>query len=675
MLRRLKVPHTLQWIVKLFFLYMLIFSLFRLGAYLLFNPDKFIEHGEGVSQYSAVNVLPAFLLGMLFDARWISILLAPIVIASLVPNFTPFKNNKTKAFWSLYLIIITFMMLFFFGADFGHFQYVRTRLNASALNFFEDAKISLQMLWESYPILWIFLGLTIVIIILSYFINRTYFSIQEKNINHSKYDYHRRWYIVTLALMAFFIYGGLWTKPLSTNDSFRKMDDEFRGFLALNPFQNFFTSLKFRNPGFEGNKVNEEKRAKHYSSIANFLQLPPYLAKDTAYTRVIAHHPTGTNPNIVLVMCESLSAYKSSMSGNKLNATPYLQNLSNNAIYFDRCFTPSFGTARGLFAWMTGVPDVQLSKFSSRNENAVNQHTIINDFKNYDKFYFIGGSTSFNNFKGLINNIKDVKLYQENNFNSKKVNVWGISDKDLFTEANAVLRNQKNPFFAVIQTADNHEPYTIPIDEKEFVKKELSKDELRNNGFTSNLEYNSTRYFDFSVEKFMEQAKKESYFDNTIFVFFGDHGVIGDARNLYPKAWSSHRLTEEHIPLLFYAPKLIIPQKRVETVSQIDILPTIAGLANQTYTNTAMGRDLLDSTKKGNYAFTIFHDAGKIGIVSDSFYYIHNYNTGDNVVVSTLHNNKLNREDQKMLSQKYFPLAEGIYETSKWLLVNNKRRF
>jgi phosphoglycerol transferase MdoB-like AlkP superfamily enzyme len=652
---------------------MVIFTLFRVAAYIIFNPDKYVEHGEGASKYSFTSVLPAFLLGLVYDARWISIVLAPIVIASCVPQLTPFKNKNTKAFWRLYLVVITFFMLFFFGADFGHFQYVRTRLNASALNFFEDAKISLQMLWESYPILWLFLGLSVLVFVLAAFISRTYFKVEEKNLHKSKYDYHRRWYLVTLALMAFFIYGGFFSKPINREDSFRKMDDEFKGFLALNPFQNFFYSFKFRNPGFKGNKVDEVKRKQLYPSIANLLQLPLSSIKDSNYTRVIEPLSNSTSPNVVLVMCESLSSYKTSMSGNTLQATPYLQQLANNSIYFDRCFTPTFGTARGLFAWLSGVPDVQLSKFSSRNKEAVNQHTIINDFKNYQKFYFLGGSTSFNNFKGLISNIENVKIFEEGSYQSKKVNVWGISDIDLFMEANAVMRKQTNPFFAIIQTADNHEPYTIPADEKVFVQRKLSKEALKQNGFVSNEEYNATRFFDYSVEKFIEQAKKEPYFDNTIFVFFGDHGVIGNANTIYPNVWTSHRLTEEHVPLLFYAPKLIQPAMHKEIVSQIDILPTVAGLAKQRYTNTALGRDLLDSAKVGNFAFTIFHDAGKIGIVSDSFYYIHNYNTGDDIVLSMVNNDKVTSDKEEEKIKVYAPLAEGMYETSKWLLIHNKR--
>jgi phosphoglycerol transferase MdoB-like AlkP superfamily enzyme len=45
-----------------------------------------------------------------------------------------------------------------------------------------------------------------------------------------------------------------------------------------------------------------------------------------------------------------------------------------------------------------------------------------------------------------------------------------------------------------------------------------------------------------------------------------------------------------------------------EVVSQIDILPTIAGMVHQSYTNTTLGRDLLNSKNKMDAAFIIHHD-------------------------------------------------------------------
>ena len=96
----------------------------------------------------------------------------------------------------------------------------------------------------------------------------------------------------------------------------------------------------------------------------------------------------------------------------------------------------------------------------------------------------------------------------------------------------------------------------------------------------------------------MEAAQKENYFHNTIFVFVGDHGVAGNAEAMYPAAWTEQRLTDEHVPLLFYAPYLLNPQKRREVVSQIDVLPTIAGMLHQPYVNTTLGRDLLRSCQE-----------------------------------------------------------------------------
>jgi phosphoglycerol transferase MdoB-like AlkP superfamily enzyme len=194
--------------------------------------------------------------------------------------------------------------------------------------------------------------------------------------------------------------------------------------------------------------------------MCSFLQLEQNGVTPKKYGRLIEPGSKAfeSQPNVVLVLCESFSMYKSSMSGNPLNSTPYFNQMCNEGIFFERCFTPSFGTARGVFATITGIPDVQLSKFSTRNEESVNQRTIINDFDGYEKYYFIGGRSQFNNFKGLIANINNVQVYEEGSYKAKPLNVWGISDKDLFLEANEMLSKQPKPFFAIIQTADNHRP-------------------------------------------------------------------------------------------------------------------------------------------------------------------------------------------------------------------------
>jgi phosphoglycerol transferase MdoB-like AlkP superfamily enzyme len=171
----------------------------------------------------------------------------------------------------------------------------------------------------------------------------------------------------------------------------------------------------------------------------------------------------------------------------------------------------------------------------------------------------------------------------------------------------------------------------------------------------------------------MEAAEKENYFHNTIFVFIGDHGVAGNADGMYPSAWTDQRLTDEHVPLLFFAPYLLPAQKRSEVVSQIDVLPTIAGLLHQPYVNTTLGRDLLDPEKKNNFAF-ITNTAGKIGMVTDDFYLIKNLNFPDEELVPVKNNGPDYTQAQKdSIKKRLSAFTTAFFETSRYLIMNNKK--
>ncbi|HEX6180736.1 MAG TPA: hypothetical protein VFZ47_05780, partial [Chitinophagaceae bacterium] len=116
-----------------------------------------------------------------------------------------------------------------------------------------------------------------------------------------------------------------------------------------------------------------------------------------------------------------------------------------------------------------------------------------------------------------------------------------------------------------------------------------------------------------------------------------------------------------------------VPAERVERVaSQIDVLPTIAGICNIPYTNTTLGRDLRDTVR--NYerqlAFIVDPDNQMTGIVDGSVYYRHNIRTLKGEFAAVGNNNHLPLVD----SVYYLHLTEGIFETSKYLLLHNKKK-
>lgn len=653
MLLKLRLPKTLLWVLNLLVLYILLFTSFRLLTLVLFKPES----------ENFFLLMPSFLLGFRFDLRWISLLLFPIVIAGMVPRLSPYHSVFNKKIWTWYLAIATFCVMLIYTIDFGCFAYYGVRLGATVFNFADDAAIGSRMLWESYPVVWMIAGLLLIVLLLRILFSRLHQSVITKA-SEKAVSYKKSYFVLSISTMLFLIYGNL-PAPLQWNAAF-KMKNDFSGYLALNPLQTLFSTFGNRKPHFD-----EAKATNVYPALSDWMNWD----KDAkSYRKEIA--PVTKNftskPNVVLVICESLSMYKTSMSGNPLNATPYIKTLCDSGVFFNRCFTPHFSTARGMFATITGIPDVQLAKFSTRTEASLNQHTIINNFEGYNKFYFLGGSPAFNNFEGLLKNVTGVQMVTEGAFVSQPIDVWGISDKNLFLEANELFAKQKAPFFGIIQTSDNHPPYTIAEEDKDFIKKEPEEAELEKYGFESAAQYNAMRYFDYGVKKFIEAAKSQPYFENTLFVFIGDHGVAGNASNIYQKEWTDNRLTEMHVPLLFYAPGHLRSQLRREVVSQIDVLPSIAGVAGQKYINSTLGRDIVN---KGNNhsAFFIRHDEGEVGLITDDFYFTKNtlFDREKLQLLNKTAGYSILQLDS--VKKKLSVITSGYLETARWMLVNNKQ--
>ena len=596
------------------------------------------------------------------------------VLITVIPLLSPFKGDRQKLSWSVFTSIIFLFVLLFYGSDFYHYDYLHQRLNASVLNFFSDANISGTMVWETYPIVRISLVFTLIIYLYYRWHKKLLHTIQQNN-TAAIVSRKRKFYthLFAVVVLSGFTFGKLDQYPLRWSDAFLFSDD-FKANTALNPFQSFFSSFQFRDSKYDLAKVKEA-----YPIMSAYLNVNHPDINTLNFQRDFTFADSGsTKPNIIVVICESFSAYKSSMFGNKLNPTPYFNELCHSGVFFERCFTPAFGTARGVWATLTGIPDVQQPKTSSRNPFAVDQHIIMNEFKGYDKYYFLGGSTTWANIRGVLkNNIKDLNIIEQDQFKSDRADVWGISDKNLFLESNKILAKNKSPFFAIIQTADNHRPYTIPEEDlKQFHKVAYPKDTLDKYGFDNNEQLNAFRYADFNFQQFIESAKKQPFFNNTIFVFVGDHGLRGNAGNMFPDCFTKKGILAEHVPLLFYSPALLKPQTIRKVCSQVDIMPSVASLAKQPHTNNTFGRNLFDtSSNQQHYAFIADPEWCTLGLVSDQYYCVHDLKTNKYDFVSVVDNNPVpvNRQTDS-IRKSMNQLTEAWYQTAKYLLLNNKKK-
>jgi phosphoglycerol transferase MdoB-like AlkP superfamily enzyme len=656
---KIKLTQHIKWILLNFLFLFLIFTCYRLFLFKKFAPSN------NVISFGTIWY------GLRYDLRTILVILLPIYLLTGFTYISPFRNANTRPFWTKFLTFIYTLIIVVFVLDYQWYAYRSNRLDGELIGLAKDAGISLKMVWQSYPVVKILFAFIITFYLIKYLVKK----IMQRSNKFSTYTLKPYKGILstffTILIMGF-IYGKISQFPLRWSDAF-SLNNDFKATMALNPFQSFFSSLKFAEE-----KPNIENTKKYYKTIAAAFQLPQ---SDTGlnFTRIVQNPKNPNPPNVVIVLCESFSYYKSSMSGNPLNATPFFNQLSKEGAFFSNCFSPAYGTARGVWATITGIPDVTQTKTATRNPKAVKQHTIMNDFDGYQKNYFIGGDATWANIRGLIkNNIDGVKLYEQFDYNSPVIDVWGVSDRDLFTEATKVLNNNRKPFISIIQTADNHKPYSIPKkDGLDMGLQNKPLDSLLQYGFNieknakkTNEEFNALRYFDFCINEFITNAKKETWFNNTIFLFVGDHGLRGNSGTLLPKVYNEKGLTCEHIPMLIYGPNFVQPAQYDFPCSQLDVLPTVAGLAGISYKNSTLGRDILKVAKDSTapkFAFIFDHDTKEYGVIAHNNYYVKQLKGKKEELLP------INPAMPSNTPISYYQnLANGILETSKWLMFNNK---
>lgn len=660
-----KIPNYIKFIFSNAFFIFCYLLILRLVFYYFFSDLENANENE---------VSSAFNYGIRFDIKLTSLLIFPLAILIFIVNTRIFKNNILKTISKTYLLLAYVFITLFYVFDFGYYDYLNTRLDAASLRFLSNLKISTQVLFESYPV---FKGLAVLLILILIFykiISFVYNSFEENRDNPTKKQ-KAFFIIIPTLILAFGIYNSFTHYPLRWSQAFFSQNNNINQF-ALNPVLYFFDSFKFRNEGFD-----TEKTKKYYSTISRELNLPK-----TPLTFEKKFHKNDSiknKPNVVIVMLESLGVVPMSYYGNPLNSTPHMDSIIKNSVSFPNFYVHKAGTAASVFASVTGLPDVDGIRTASRNPFVINQRIIFNQFNDYEKLYFLGGSANWANIRGVFQaNTKGLKVFEEGSYEvEKRSDVWGIDDYELFKESNKELKklhDKKEPFIAYIQTATNHMPFTVP-DQKESFKpltyNDISKENLAKGGFDGIDRFNALRYLDFNVFKFLERSKKAGYYDNTIFMFFGDHntsmGLVENFKKDYEYYLSVHR-----VPFFIHAPKLLNSKEIKRYTKLADIFPTAASLANINYTNYTLGNDALNEKDASNFAFLYQHIKGEPGatVLKDSLLYSKTFVSG----YSHLYNmNKSAREDiQKNypdLTKKMDSLLSGYYQSTKYLYYNNKK--
>jgi phosphoglycerol transferase MdoB-like AlkP superfamily enzyme len=651
-------------------------NLFSLTIYALLFRVLFYIYFAQLESVSSSEIRQAIFLGLRFDIKLAVLAVFPIAILLFIINQRFFKYRIYKNISVIYFTLIYLVITLFYVFDFGYYDYLSIRLDAASLRFLSNLDISTQVLFESYPVYKGLFGLLILGILIYKFNAFIYknFNIETATISKKK---KALFIVVPFLVLAFGIYNSFTHYPLRWSQAFFSKNQAVNQF-SLNPILYFYDSFAFRSTGFD-----LEKTKKYYPSVANHLNLP----KDSIsfQRKTIVNDSIKTKPNVVIVMLESLGVVPMSYYGNPIHTTPKMDNILKQSANFTSFYVHKAGTAASVFASITGLPDVDGVETASRNPMIIDQRIIFEQFTDYEKLYFLGGSANWANIRGVFqSNINDLKIFEEGSYKvENRADVWGIDDYELFKESDKelqLLHQQNKPFIAYIQTATNHMPFTVPNQKgsyKPLEEDEISPELLKKSGFKSVAQINALRYLDFNVDVFLKRAKKAGYYDNTIFLFFGDHNTA-----MNKVAFLKHKEFElgtqvHHVPFFIHAPKFVKPQVLTTFSKLVDIVPTAASLANINYTNYTLGSNILDSTNtKNDFAFLYQKINGEpaIGLLQNDFYYTLTNVTKTTNLYSFKEGKRIDiKKDYPVVTKQMDSLLRGYYHATKYLYYNNKK--
>ena len=649
-----RLPGLARFILALTAINVVVFAAFRGFFWAAFH--------ETLANASWADLLKALYLGLKFDLRLALLLCLPLALLGWIAPFDPARRRAARIAWLAYLTAAQCVVLLLYFVDFGHYAYLRVRLNASLVDHLTPLGVAARVAWETYPLGFSFLGL----LFLAFAFLRIARHVAQRTLTPALAlgKWPQRAAVAALAaLYALGIYGKWSWYPLRWSEAYFSSSEAVAA-LALNPVLFLMDTAENRNLPYNTDKVRE-----HYAYTASLLGVKTPDPEKLDFARYVT--PAGKPPvryNLVVIHLESFAAFKSGVFGNSLNATPYFDAIAKEGLLFTNFFVPEVPTARSVFTMITGIPDVNGATTASRNPLVVNQHTLVNALEGYEKYYFLGGSATWGNIRGLFtHNIPGLHVFEEGDYDAPQADGWGVSDVVLLEKAEASFRREKKPFFAFIQTAGNHRPYTIPSDRRGFELTQVDDAALHDNGFDSLAAYNGLRFLDYALESFFTRAREAPYFRDTVFVMYGDHGNPSTRQT----PWEQLRLTGFHVPLVIYAPALIKRGRRIDfTASLPDSLPTYLSLLGVPYLNTGLGRDLL-GLGAGDRHFSLIEHTG---IHDDEFYLrldadvarLFRYRSQE--AAEDVHE----RYPEKVAELRR--LHEALYETSKYMLYHNPPR-
>lgn len=523
------------------------------GIFFLFNLDYF-------SEASISQILYAFILGSRFDLTAIFSINALFIIASLLPFNFQYSKGYAR-FLKILFISLNLPLLYINLIDVEYFKYTGKRTTFDVVYFYNDIQDQAGQLFLSY---W-YISLLVLAVAIALW------KLYPESSSFRRFRVSRPLGVVLLLLMMginfLFIRGSLGKRPVTPKNAFEISPSKL-GHLVLNtPFSFLYT---IQAEGVEPKNYFEDA-----TEVFQLLQSKPDISGEPR------------KENVVLIILESFSREYMGYGRNYKGYTPFLDSLAGESLFFPYHFANGRRSIEALPSILAGVPHLSDVPYI----NSIYQNNFLYGLGNavkqagYNTSFFHGGRNGtfgFDSFSGIAG---FDKYYGQNEYPTLERDFdgkWGVFDEPYLQFFCKELETFQQPFLSSVFTLSSHPPYPIPEKHKgKFPKGELEIHE-------------TIGYADYALKKFFEEAAKQAWYKNTLFIITADHTHFSSIPEY------SNEIGNYHIPLILFHPGREIKADTNQVTQQCDIFPSIVDYLNvQPKHYNLFGRSIFDAHTGG----------------------------------------------------------------------------
>ncbi|MDR3048357.1 MAG: sulfatase-like hydrolase/transferase [Elusimicrobiota bacterium] len=641
---KLKVRISLFYVCFL----LIVFACFRL-LFCLVYPDAF-------ASLSFLEKLKAFAFGLRFDINIVGIFVGYFIAAMFLPIAD--KQKLLIKIFTVLMTISTLVILLFLCGDFFYFPQVRRHMSEEIIMAYMEKGLIIRYAFENYwhILLVLFGGVLLLIRAQFKFINKRF--LISANPKLSLFKSLGIFLCVGCALFLS-VRASFGDRAINPNQVFSMTNSFESAQLMLN---GVFTQYQFLMGVDRQNEINQYPFDKAVKNAQKLLLSENEIIADENYPlmRRNKNAKKFENYNVVIILLESWTPYyidslndSAGRGMAKFKVTSNFDAIVRDSIVFSNAYANGLGSLFGISASLTGIPLMPGMVYNANSIDATAKKTALADEFNKRGYFTMFAQSDNRESMQMADLAKNMLKFQESyglediplkrKYENDIPTGYDFEMLDFAAQKAAAARKKARPFFMYLFTGSTHVPFFSTT--KEFEK--YPADSMEN-------KYLNTLYYaDKAIGNFMDIAKKEGYFDDTIFIFMADH-TQGYTRSL------NGVLERFRIPFIIYAPKILQPKNIKWTVSQSDLMATIYHIMNFDGDFSDIGVNALDES--ANH-FALLNDGANIILIDGSDYIRHNRETAAE--------SSLNAETERFQTMQENLLSldkaiTGVFKKNKW---------